>query len=360
MSEEKKFTLDKIKDNHSFMINSKLYKIYKVLDKKCNEYREDNSETCYKEETSGKMVASSDVTELLKKLYSNLKRIYLTLPGYNNTYFDYKETIDYKLYYASLKYWLYDQIVIEGLEGINIDDIFTGWKKNIKNNITYNKNPCVFNKLTLDQIKRLKNIYALYTVLYDNNANFDPCENNTCNYLEYFGKGLDEIISSIDICSSKESKDNYCKEFDEFINMCKDESLDGGIIIYEESRKNVVDLAGKYLLLSEKYNDIPHYIYLKDEKMLNYFKTSDFLSNKTTTIAATSVVGSAIGLPSIFYYFYKFTPFGSTLRKGKGKNVVDIDERANDSLLYTPDIEQIPFKNREYKVAYHTFSDAKL
>ncbi|SCA60069.1 hypothetical protein PVT01_000069600 [Plasmodium vivax] len=233
-------------------------------------------------------------------------RIYDSIVGTNNTYFDDVEAKDYKLCYTSLKYWLYDQIINGELEQTEINDIFTGWENNIKNKIS--KNPphrCLFNKLTLDEMKRLKNIYALYTVLYDNNATFVTCNNNTCKYLEYIGKGLDELISSINSCSSKSNQTYYCNEFKEFVDLCKDESLDSGIIIYDESKKSEAKTAGKYLLLSEKYNDIPHYIYLKDEKMLNYFKTSDFLSNKTTTIAATSVVGSAIGLPSIFYYFYK-------------------------------------------------------
>ncbi|KMZ88731.1 hypothetical protein PVBG_05677 [Plasmodium vivax Brazil I] len=109
------------------MINSKFYKIYKVFDKKCNEYTGDNDETCYKEDTLGKMVGLTDDTNLLKHLYSNIYRIYLTLPGSNNTYFENLETKYYKLFYTSLKYWLYDQIIINELDESKINDIFTGW-----------------------------------------------------------------------------------------------------------------------------------------------------------------------------------------------------------------------------------------
>ncbi|EDL42816.1 variable surface protein Vir26, truncated, putative, partial [Plasmodium vivax] len=60
---------------------------------------------------------------------------------------------------------------------------------------------------------------------------------------------------------------------------------------------------------------------------------------------------------SIFYYLYKFTPFGKTLRKGKGENIVNIDEEEHNDLLYTEDTEQTPFKKRDYHIAYHIFSD---
>ncbi|SCA60601.1 hypothetical protein, conserved [Plasmodium vivax] len=356
MSNDKEYILEEIKNNYNVIGKSAFYVIYEVLHRSCDKFT-DNKESCCPNSTDWGGL-SSKVTKILKDLYSNLYRIYATFPGQNNTYFEHTESREYKLFYTSLKYWLYDQIIINDLEVTGINEIFTGWEKNIKNKVNDTpSNPYVFNILTLDEIKRLKNIYALYSLLYNNNAEFETCNGNTCKYLEYFGKGLDVLISSINSCSGKAPMDNYCKEFDEFVNICKDESLDSGIIIYDESKKSEAKTAGKYLLSIQMYKNKPHYIYIKNEELLNYVKTSDFLSNKTTTIAATSVVGSAIGLSSIFYYFYKFTPFGSTLRKGKRKNIVNIEERANDSLLYTRDTEQIPFKNREYKVAYHTFSD---
>ncbi|VUZ99917.1 PIR protein [Plasmodium vivax] len=355
MSKDKDYILDEIKKNYIFNGKSKFYRVYEVFNKSCNDFH-DNNISCLPDPTTS-WEKSSEVIDLLKDLYSNLHRIYATLTGTNNVYVDDIKREDYKLCFTSLKYWLYDQIITKELEETKIVEIFTGWKSYIKGKVENpTSNYCEFNKLTLDEIKKLKNIYALYTVLYDNDK-FETCNKNTCKYLDYVGKGLDELISSINSCSSNPNMTNYCKELKEFLDLCKENNEDAGISIYEENTRSNADRDGKHLLTSQKYNDQPLYIYIKDENLLNFVKTSDFLSNKSTTIAATSVVGSAIGLSSIFYYFYKFTPFGSTLRKGKGKNVVDIDERANDSLLYTPDTEQIPFKNREYKVAYHTFSD---
>ncbi|CAI7724028.1 PIR protein [Plasmodium vivax] len=304
MSKDKDYILDEIKKNYIINEKSKFYEIYEVFYKPCTDFY-DNKVSCCPESTIFG-AKSSEVIDLLKDLYSNLHRIYATLTGTNNVYVDDVEPEDYKLCCTSLKYWLYDQIIIKDLKETEINEIFTGWENYIKNNVENpTSNTCVFNELTLDEIKRLKNIYALYTVLYANNGKFETCNISTCKYLEYVGKGLDELISSIKSCSNNSNRTNYCIEFKEFVDLCKEENEDAGISIYLENKKIEADRTGKYLLFSEKYNDQLLYIYLKDEKLLNFVKKSDFLSNKTTTIAATSVVGSAIGLSSIFYYFYK-------------------------------------------------------
>ncbi|KMZ83346.1 hypothetical protein PVBG_05742 [Plasmodium vivax Brazil I] len=292
MPDEKEFTLDKIKDNVQFyfflkklftrnylnfllliifydelihilcyfMTNSKFYKIYDVFRKQCEYFMWDDDQSCYKD-TLGEIENSLDVTEILKHLYSNLYRIYATIKYNDNTYFDYVETADYKLCYTSLKYWLYDQIIIKGLEERKINEIFKGWEYYIKIKIT-NKfsDSCAFNKLTLDEIKRLKNIYALYTVLYNNTTNFETCKGNRCKYLKYFGKGIGEFISSINSCSSNSYRTNYCVEFKEFVDLCKENNKDAGISIYEESKKGTADTAGKYLLSVKTYENEPHYI----------------------------------------------------------------------------------------------------
>ncbi|CAG9483805.1 unnamed protein product [Plasmodium vivax] len=356
MSDEKEFTLDKIKDKHIFLKNSEFYKIYNEFNKECTEYRTDNKDSCYKK-TSELMNDSSDVNNLLKELYSHLYRIYVTIPVLNNTYFDGVELNDEKLGCLCLKYWLYDKIITKNLKQGQIIELFDGWEKHIEKEISYNNlKPCKFYNLKKDEINNIKKIYAFYAIFYGNISNAERCSGDNCKYMYYFGEGLDEFINSINSCSENLPTENYCNEFNEFIDICKNKNLDSGISIYHENKEHNADGSNKYLLSVEKYKDQLLYIYIKNEKLLNFVKTSHFLSNKSTTIAATSAVGSAIGLSSIFYYFYKFTPFGSTLRKGKKQNIVNIDEQHNDS-LYTADIDQTQFKNRKYNVAYHTFSD---
>ncbi|KMZ95028.1 hypothetical protein PVMG_06159 [Plasmodium vivax Mauritania I] len=250
MSDENEFTLEKIKNIHSFINNSRFYKIYDVFQKKGTEYEEiDGKASCYKKETLEEIEGSPDVTDLLKDLYSNLYRIYVSLPGCYPDYFDDFGSEDKKICCLSLKYWLYDQIINRKFEEKDINAIFTGWEKYLKGKIYESSHDhCIFNDLKKDEIKKIKNIYALYTVLYDNNVKFETCNNNTCKYLEYVGKGLDEFISSINKCSSKVDKDNYCKEFDEFVKICKDEGVHAGIIVHDESKKSKAKTEGKHLL----------------------------------------------------------------------------------------------------------------
>ncbi|KNA01580.1 hypothetical protein PVNG_06180 [Plasmodium vivax North Korean] len=236
MSKDKQYILDEIKKNYIINENSKFYKIYEVFDKSCESFT-DGHLSCLRDPTNS-WAKSGKAIKVLKKLYSNLYRIYATLTGSNNSYVDDIKREDYKLCFTSLKYWLYDQIITKELEETKIVEIFTGWKSYIKGKVENpTSNYCEFNKLTLDEIKKLKNIYALYTVLYDNDK-FETCNKNTCKYLDYVGKGLDELISSINSCSSNPNMTNYCKELKEFLDLCKEDNEDAGISIYVENTKS--------------------------------------------------------------------------------------------------------------------------
>ncbi|SCA81768.1 VIR protein [Plasmodium vivax] len=357
MSIGMEYTLDEIKNEYISILNSKFYKIYNEFDKSCDNDYYDRGVSCYDEYLEDSSLSENVIT-ILKNLYSNLYRVYASNETQNNDYFEGIRPEVRKIGCICLKYWLYDQIESKGLDKAQIKELFEGHGKYIKGKImNYRKNYCNFKELSLNHINMLKNIYALYTVLYNNNGKYKTCHNNKCMYLEYVGKGLDELINGINNCSSNPSSINYCDQLEEFLDLCKKDNEDSGISIYKEGKKGEAEKAGKYLLSVEKYKNEPLYIYLKNEKLLNFLKTSHFLSNKKSTIAATSVVGSAIGLPSIFYYLYKFTPFGSSLRKGKGKNIVNINEEPHNSLLYASDTDKTPYESKKYNVAYHNFSN---
>ncbi|CAI7717565.1 PIR protein [Plasmodium vivax] len=360
MSNDKDSSLDKIKEEFNFIADSVFYKIYEEFDISCDLNPYDNSASCPPDSLSDSTI-SEKVINLLKALYSNLYRVYFTSNDKTNDYFDndYNRTEVKKIGCICLKYWLYDQIITRGLVESEIKELFNGYKNYINGKIKHiPKDYCNINELDLNYIKTIKKIYALNTFLHTYNKNSNNCNSNSCKYMEYFGEGLDEFIYGINNCTNNLSNKNYCNQLNEFINMCKNDNEYAGISIYYENTKSKAESEGKYLLSVETYENKLHYMYIKNKEVLNLLKNSHFLNSQNrTTIAATSVVGSAIGLSSIFYYFYKFTPFGSTLRKGKGKNIGNIDEEAHNSLLYTSDTEKTPFENRKYNVAYHTFSD---
>ncbi|KMZ77733.1 hypothetical protein PVIIG_00422 [Plasmodium vivax India VII] len=97
----------------------------------------------------------------------------------------------------------------------------------------------------------------------------------------------------------------YCNEFNEFLSVCNDENTYSGITIKNDYKGYSTDPSNKYLSV-EKYKEKPLYIYIKNNKWLKFDKISHLLhTENSTTIVATSVVGSAVGLSSIFYYLYK-------------------------------------------------------
>ncbi|CAG9480108.1 unnamed protein product [Plasmodium vivax] len=351
------FSVDKIKQEYKLLGGSKFYEIYDEFNKNCNVYLGDGAISCYQGNLDD-YSRDTEVSILLKELYSNLYRIYHTILNYGNDYFDGSEEAK-NMGYIYLKYWLYDKITKQDLKDTQIQMIFDGWKKYIKDHIQYKpKNSCILYKLNKDEIKKMKKIYALNTILHASDNDLETCDNNECKYMDYFEETLSEFINSIKKCSSDSSNDEYCKEFNDFLKICNGDNTYAGVSAYNQPRENSGDSNRKHLLYLEKYNDKPLYIYIKNNKWLNWGKISQILNpQNSTTIAATSIAGSAIGLSSIFYYLYKFTPFGSSLRKGNRKNIVNNDEEAQNSLLYKSDTDQAPFKNREYKVTYHTFSD---
>ncbi|KMZ76607.1 hypothetical protein PVIIG_05789 [Plasmodium vivax India VII] len=304
---DKDFSVDKIKEAYQFIEGSNFYKIYNELNWDCNSTNYyDSGASCFNG-TTDEWTNFPNVNDFLKNLYSNLYRIYHTIAGNGNDYFDDNENVIKTIGYVYLKYWLYDQIFNKNFNDAQIEKVLEGLKNHVSNKLE-NKpsNPFMLYDLKKDEINKIRKIYAFTIILYENANDFANHNNNNSKYMDYFGEGLDEFISSINKCYIEKSTDNYCNEFKEFLNKCKDKDFNTGILISPENKEYSTDGTSKYLLTVEKYENESLFIYLKDKKMLNFLKTSNFLSNKyKTTIAATSVVGSAIGLSSIFYYFYK-------------------------------------------------------
>ncbi|EDL42820.1 variable surface protein Vir21, putative [Plasmodium vivax] len=356
---EKDFSVDKIKEEYKFIEDSNFYKIYNELNWDCNSVNyNDSGSSCFKG-TLDKWTNFTDVNDLLKELYSTVYRIYIAIIGNNNDYFDKHQSELKKIGYIYLKYWLYDKIMKANFDDSKIEKLFQGWNNFVEREIKRKPNNlCIFYSLKKDEIKKFQKIYAFNTILYASDKKSSiTCGNNQCKYMDYFEEALTEFINSIKKFSSVSSNNEYCKEFNEFLNVCKDENPYAGISINYEYKSYSSDHSKKYLSV-EEYKENPLYIYIKNNEWIKFDKIAHLLNTQnSTTIAATSVVGSAIELSSIFYYFFKFTPFGSSLRTGKGKNIVNIDQEAHDALLYTSDAEQTPFQSRKYNVAYHNFSD---
>ncbi|SCA83481.1 VIR protein [Plasmodium vivax] len=308
MSNDNDYLLENIKNEHKFIKNLDFYKIHEEFNKSCDNIH--SQDACYSGDIE-QWSKNPDVKELLKNIHSNLYKIYSTLNNGRTKYFDNTIPNDVKICCVSLKYWLYDKIVTKKLKDTQIKELYEGWRNDIDKKIEYNLlQPCKFYNLNKDEIKRIKNIYALNTILQSTTEIFGTCNEEKCMYKDYMEQGLVEFINSVKKCSTDSISEGYCAEFSDFLETCYNNNENKGIKVFN-----------------------------------NYYTAS--VDN-----------GSAIGLSSIFYYLYKFKPFGISLLKGNRKNIVNIDEEVHNSLLYTSDTEQAPFKNREYKVAYQNISNS--
>ncbi|SCA59660.1 hypothetical protein PVT01_000031400 [Plasmodium vivax] len=255
MSSDTEYILENIKKQHSYIDKLDFYNIYKEFDIPCNKgYSEDS---CYKGTTDG-WPQSHAIKELLKKIHSNLYKIYSTLNGDRSEYFDDFNPDDENICCVSLKYWLYDKIVSNDLKENEIRELFEGWKNHIHPKAKYQAiQHCKFHNLNKDEIKRIKNIYALNTILQSTMENLENCNEKECKYKDYFEQGLIEFINSANKCSGDSMLEGYCAEFKDFLEICHKNNQNNGIKLFRV-----------------------------------YFAPS--VDN-----------GSAIGLSSIFYYLYK-------------------------------------------------------
>ncbi|EDL42564.1 variable surface protein Vir26-like, truncated, partial [Plasmodium vivax] len=206
---------------YRFIQNSNFYKIYNEFGWICNHHNYlDKGDSCYNVLSNG-LSGSDVVTNLLKELYSNLYRIYYTIEDKKNDYFDENRDIVKKMGCIYLKYWLYDQITSKGFNGLQIINLFEEFNKHVQGKIQgISKDYCKFNQLSLDQIKKIKKVYALNSILHESDKNPETCVNNHCKYMDYFEEALTEFINSIKKCADNPLEKEYCDEFEDFLKIC--------------------------------------------------------------------------------------------------------------------------------------------
>ncbi|KNA02396.1 hypothetical protein PVNG_01550 [Plasmodium vivax North Korean] len=304
MSNDEKYILENISKEHSFIHNLDFYKIYKEFNEPCDNRQV--KDACYGGDTE-QWSQKNEVKELLKNIHSNLYKIYSTLKRERTEYFDNVVLKDENICCVFLKYWLYDKIVTKNLNGAQIKELYEGWKNHIHPKAEYHRfQPCTFYNLNMDEIKSIKNIYALYTILQSTTKSFENCNEIECKYKDYFEQGLVEFINSVNKCSDDSMLEGYCAEFKDFLEICYKNNQNNGIKLFRDYFAPSVDNGMRYLLSVKNYPNPTLYAYINDNKWLNWERISDLLNaQKRTTIAATSIAGSAIGLSSIFYYLYK-------------------------------------------------------
>lgn len=211
-----------------------IYKFYNELSKSCN--GNENNNFC--NTVSFSVVDDPVVITLLKKLFRNLNY----LLKYQDFFVD-KITKAEEKHCIHLKYWLYDQIVINNFDEFEINIIFDFLEKHIHNGMLdkSSKTPCNFHRLNVGDIDDIKNMYSYSELFYETETkNYEKILNDY-KYLNYFKNGFDLYRKSKIKCSTKENS-GYCEEFKEYKN------------IYEKYGKQSTFLPCQEWLLSALYN----------------------------------------------------------------------------------------------------------
>ncbi|SBT83945.1 PIR protein [Plasmodium ovale] len=299
------------------------------------------------------------VKELLQKFLHNIRNTYLTVNNLNNVYF--KETLeDLKEYCIYFKYWLYDQILSIDYYESNISKIYEEWEKELKGemygNLSYQ---CTFNKLQLDDIKKLKSIYAFKLIFYNNIDIFNNEKYKPCIFLNTLGKGLNEYISSIDKCTKEDPPGNYCKEFNEFRKIYQDNIYwknSATEIEYIELNDETENCA-----LSIKQLETPLLLEYKNGTNILHISDKPIKFKSNSIITGISAMSSVTGISLLLLYLYRFTPLKSIFlnrAQTNNKKFNIIGEEMNDFTSGISKLEHTDMENGDYNISYYSLNNS--
>ncbi|SBT54155.1 PIR Superfamily Protein [Plasmodium ovale wallikeri] len=201
------FTLTELADKYSFIRELDLYKFYEELDK----LYKDEGNLNLRDTFSHLGVEDPDLMKFLKKITRILKGLS------NQEIFVDKLTKKKDKHCIYLKYWLYDKLIIDGLQkhDIKIISDFLNSKKNDLGKIVSSDKPCKFHKLNLNDIYELKNIFDYSEILHDTDISIYDEILKDPKYLNYLKNGLSLYRRGKIRCLSGK-KNEYCNEFNEY------------------------------------------------------------------------------------------------------------------------------------------------
>ncbi|VUZ93439.1 PIR protein [Plasmodium vivax] len=147
--------------------------------------------------------------ELYRKFERNLKLIWED----GVTVYDRWET-DKKILCSYLKYWIYDQLIIEKVTDNDFSIFFNLW--NARKNEKCSKCKCEFNIKSFYYVKQLKKTYdySLFLKAYKKTAKINKKIHNMnyCKYIEN-AKAIYSLLGETCLTNSAD----YCKEFKEYV-----------------------------------------------------------------------------------------------------------------------------------------------
>ncbi|SBT56078.1 PIR Superfamily Protein [Plasmodium ovale wallikeri] len=201
------FTLSDLSNQFNFIKELDLYKFYQGLDKLHSDREKNNLYNTF----SHLGVEDPDVIAFLNRISGILKRLSDKEISFDNV------TKSKDKHCTYLKYWLYDKLIIDGLQkhDIKIISDFLNSKKNDLDKIVSSDKPCKFHKLNLNDIYELKNIFDYSELFHDADISIYDGMLKDLKYLNYLKNGLSLYRRGKIRCLSGK-KNEYCNEFNEY------------------------------------------------------------------------------------------------------------------------------------------------
>ncbi|SBT02125.1 PIR Superfamily Protein [Plasmodium ovale curtisi] len=326
-----------------------------IYQKFTHEYKTDTDGDTYCNEVKENLTIPDGYIDNISHFCNVLYHILANVRKWKNDLYD-EITDDDRMYCISLKYWLYEEK--ENLPFYsNIDNAFESLKNKLEDKLNVKLSvPCTFTELNLNDIKKLRQIYAFALIYYSNIKIFKEQTNIYCKYLSYLGSGLRAYYESDKECNKEKNESNFCKEFKEF------QKTYMGDNIYVNTSRDYLD----YHFREEDTENCPLVIEsLKDPLRLMYKEGIDrwYLSDQpvvslnSSIVSASSAIGATVGLSAFILYLFKFTNIGSLFGRGKQKDhtiFLNVDAGRHGFAFPISEQEQANFGNSEYNIAYYS------
>ncbi|SBS91971.1 PIR Superfamily Protein [Plasmodium ovale curtisi] len=318
----------------------------------------DNPKT-YCTDIKEKITFPYDDEQLILDFCHNLYKINIKMNGWENMLFNEFPPND-KTYCIFLKYWLYEKIDKLDRKGHKIYNYFQQLKEMLENKIISNLSvPCTFNELEWNEHQKLRSIYAFMLIYY---SNLDKFYNKRidCKYINYMGEGLKEYSESLKKCSTEKKLSNYCKEFNEFKEIYKEDYLhwktstvDNEYIYSERDNENCA-------LQIESLKDILHLSYWNKKEKI-HLSNYPFNSQSSAVISASSAIGATAGISLFLFYLYKYTNIGSLLGPGNQKAntmFLNMDTETHNFTHPANKFQHSNFENSDYSISYDSLNNS--
>ncbi|SBT58777.1 PIR Superfamily Protein [Plasmodium ovale wallikeri] len=350
-----KFTYDDLEKPNELLKTTNFGKIFKEFNDE-NNFNRGDKEHC--NQIKSDLSISYPYDDISYKFCNVLYKIVVTVRNIQNDYFNGIHKDD-KMYCLSLKYWLYEQLGNSDTRGLNTNKYFQNVKESlegkIKNRVSF---PCTFNNLDIEEINKLRKIYAFALIYYSNLGSFQN-RYIDCKYLDYLGKGLIEFYENISTCSKKLTQDNFCNELEEIQNIYMLDNLH-----LTNSKEDTDYQFGKDETvgcpLEIKSINKPFRLLYKEGKNRWLLTDESIASLNNSIISASSAIGATVGISSFLLYLFKFTNIRSLFSRSKEDNTtfLNIDEGMHDFTLPISEQEHNNFGNSEYKITYYSVDNS--